>query len=56
MIGGDCRVETIPFGGSTKAPGGRRLAIDGLRLRLDLRIVPNAAAGGDAAAEAVWRI
>lgn len=54
VISGECRVETIPFGAD--APGGRKLAIDGLRLRLDLKIVPNAAGSGDAAAAAIWRI
>jgi hypothetical protein len=53
VISGECRVETIPFGAD--APGGRKLAIDGLRLRLDLKIVPSAA-GSDAAAAAIWRI
>jgi hypothetical protein len=54
MISGECHVEGIPASGSS-SPGDRRLALDGLRLRLDLRIVPGAA-GGDAAAAAIWRI
>jgi hypothetical protein len=54
MISGECHVEGIPAPGSS-SPGDRRLALDGLRLRLDLRIVPGAS-GGDAAAAAVWRI
>jgi hypothetical protein len=54
MISGECHVEGIPAPGSS-SPGDRRLALDGLRLRLDLRIVPGAG-GGDAAAAAVWRI
>jgi hypothetical protein len=56
VISGECRVETLPFGSSPEPPGGRKLAIDGLRLRLDLRIVPSAAGGDDAAAAAIWRI
>lgn len=57
MISGECSVETLPFGDVPNSPGGRKLAIDGLRLRLDLRIVPSAAGSGDAAAAAaIWRI
>jgi hypothetical protein len=48
MISGECRVE--PVGLAT----GRQLALEGLRLRLDLRIVPGSAENGSAAA--VWRI
>jgi hypothetical protein len=48
MISGECRVE--PIGLST----GHQLALDGLRLRLDLRIVAGTAADGSA--EAVWRV
>ena len=55
MISGECRVEPIPFGNAPDAAGGRKLAIDGLRLRLDLRIVPDGS-GGDAVGAAVWRI
>jgi hypothetical protein len=56
VISGECRVDTLPFGDSPNSPAGRKLAIDGLRLRLDLRIVPSAAGGDDAAAAAIWRI
>jgi len=55
MISGECRVEPIPFSSSPDAAGGRKLAIDGLRLRLDLRIVPDGS-GGDAVGAAIWRI
>ena len=48
MISGECRVE--PVGLST----GHQLALDGLRLRLDLRIVPGTAEDGSAAA--IWRV
>src|SRR5689334_20051110 len=48
MISGECRVE--PVGLAT----GRQLALEGLRLRLDLRIVPDSAQDGSAAA--IWRI
>ena len=48
MISGECRVE--PIGLSS----GHQLALDGLRLRLDLRIV--AATAADGSAEAVWRV
>jgi len=56
VISGECHVETIPLGNAPHPPGGRKLAIDGLRLRLDLRIVPSAAGSDDAAAAAIWRI
>lgn len=53
MISGECRVEPIPF---TPSPGGdSKLSIEGLRLRLDLRILPGAP-GSDAVAAAVWRV
>lgn len=48
MISGECRVE--PVGLST----GHQLALEGLRLRLDLRIVPGTAEDGSAAA--IWRV
>jgi hypothetical protein len=48
MISGECRVEPL---GLT----GRQLALDGLRLQLDLRIVPDGETGA-AAAAAVWRV
>ena len=48
MISGECRVE--PIGLST----GHQLALEGLRLRLDLRIVPGTAEDGSAAA--IWRV
>ena len=48
MISGECRVESL-------SPSDSKVLIDGLRLRLDLRIVPGEA-GADAAAAAVWRI
>jgi hypothetical protein len=48
MISGECRVE--PVGLTT----GHQLALDGLRLRLDLRIVPGTAEDGSAAA--IWRV
>jgi hypothetical protein len=54
VISGECHVEGIPGPGSA-SPGDRRLILDGLRLRLDLRIVPGAP-GSDAAAAAIWRI
>ena len=41
MISGECRVE--PIGLTT----GHQLALEGLRLRLDLRIVPGAAAAAE---------
>ena len=47
MITGECRVEPLGL-----TPG-RQLTLDGLRLRLDLRIVPGE---GGAAAAAVWRV
>src|SRR5688572_20656502 len=46
MISGECRVDAIPPADGMLA--GHRLSIDGLRLRLDLRIVP-AADGADGA-------
>jgi hypothetical protein len=54
VITGECRVEGLP----PRDPSARsdhRLALEGLRLQLDLRIVPGPA-GGEAAAAAVWRI
>lgn len=48
MISGECRVE--PIGLST----GHQLALDGLRLRIDLRIVRGTAEDGSAAA--LWRV
>lgn len=48
MISGECRVEPIGL-----TPG-RQLTLEGLRLRLDLRIVPDAK--GEGIAPAVWRV
>jgi hypothetical protein len=53
VISGECRVDAIPPSGGEGA--GHRLSIDGLRLRLDLRIVPGPP-GTDGTAAAVWRI
>jgi len=47
MISGECRVDAIPPADGVLA--GHRLSIDGLRLRLDLRIVPAADGAGGAA-------
>jgi hypothetical protein len=54
VISGECRVEGMPSP-DPSSPSGRKLALDGLRLQLDLRIVPSAS-GGDASAAAIWRI
>jgi hypothetical protein len=53
VISGECRVEGVPSL-DPSSPSGRKLALDGLRLQLDLRIVPSAS--GDATAAAIWRI
>jgi hypothetical protein len=52
VISGECSVETLP-------PSDHRVLLQGLRVRLDLRIVPRGgkdAGGGDAGAAGVWRI
>lgn len=54
MISGECRVEGIPSSDGPP-PSHRKLAIEGIRLKLDLRIVPGTA-GDDPTAAAVWRI
>jgi hypothetical protein len=53
VITGECRVDAIPPTDGQFA--GHRLSIDGLRLRLDLRIVPQAV-GADGCAAAVLRV